>query len=72
MQEEIKRRLQAKGFDGLNMFGNEIIIYNPANIRSINAAFDPAKRNSSNLMSGFVPGALGVSALRGMNQDEEK
>jgi hypothetical protein len=53
-QEEIQRRLKGKGFDGLNMFGNEIIIFDPSNIRSVNAAFDPAKRGSGNL--GYAKG----------------
>ena len=72
MQKEIKRRLQEKGFDGLNMFGTEIIIYDPSNIRSINAAFDPAKRGSSNLMAGAAGGAIGLSALRGLQSDEQE
>jgi hypothetical protein len=53
-QKEIQRRLKEKGFDGLNMFGNEIIIFDPSNIRSANAAFDPAKRGSGNL--GYAQG----------------
>jgi hypothetical protein len=62
MQEEIKRRLQDKGFDGLNMFGDEVIIYDPKNLRSTNAEFDPAKADSADLLS-----SVGVtSALRGI------
>ena len=72
MQEEIKRRLQAKGFDGLNMFGNEVVIYDPANIRSINAAFDPAKRGSSNLMAGVAGAAVTSSALRALVPQEQE
>jgi len=49
LQEEIQKRLKEKGFDGLNMFGNEIIIFDPKNLRSVNAAFDPAKSDSSNI-----------------------
>ena len=62
MQEEIKRRLQEKGFDGLNMFGSEVIIYDPKNIRSINAEFDPAKADSADLLSSVGT----ASALRGV------
>ena len=61
-QEEIQRRLKAKGFDGLNMFGDEVIIYDPKNIRSTNAEFDPAKADSADLLSSV--GA--TSALRGI------
>ena len=65
MQEEIKRRLQEKGFDGLNMFGNEIIIYDPKNLRSINAEFDPTKADSADLLSSRQSERQ-MSALRGI------
>ena len=39
------------------------IILDPANIRSVNAAFDPSKRNSANLMAGVGGLAVGLSAL---------
>jgi hypothetical protein len=62
------------------MFSNEkarnparnISIFDPANIRSVNAAFDPAKRGSANLMAGAAGGAIGLSALRNIQRDEEK
>jgi hypothetical protein len=61
------------------MFSNEkalnpsrnITIFNPANIRSVNAAFDPTKRSSANLMAGVAGGAVGLSALRNINNDEQ-
>jgi hypothetical protein len=71
-QEEIQRRLKGKGFDGLNMFGNEIIIFDPSNIRSVNAAFDPAKRGSPNIMAGAAGATIGLSALRNIQRDEER
>ena len=61
-QAEIQRRLKEQGFDGLNMFGDEIIIFDPKNIRSTNAEFDPAKADSADLLSSV--GA--TSALRGV------
>jgi hypothetical protein len=60
LQEEIQKRLKEKGFDGLNMFGNEIIIFDPKNLRSVNAAFDPAKSDSSNIT--FAQGGAVSSA----------
>lgn len=39
------------------------IVLDPANIRSVNAAFDPSKRNSANLMAGVGGLAVGLSAL---------
>ncbi len=67
-QAEIQRRLKDKGFDGLNMFGREIVIFDPKNLRSINAEFDPAMSNSDMIMysGGGRQGAAvaGGSALR--------
>jgi hypothetical protein len=48
------------------------MVFDPANIRSVNAAFDPAKRGSANLMAGAAGGAIGLSALRGIQRDEER
>jgi hypothetical protein len=71
-QEEIQRRLKGKGFDGLNMFGNEIIIFDPSNIRSVNAAFDPAKRGSANILATAAGGTISLSALRQLMPQEEE
>ena len=49
-----------------------IAVFNPSDIRSVNAAFDPSKRGSANLMAGAAGGAIGLSALRNINQQEEK
>jgi hypothetical protein len=48
------------------------VIFEPNQARSINAAFDPAKRGYGNLMAGAAGGAIGLSALRNINQQEEK
>lgn len=61
-QAELQRRLKEQGFDGLNMFGDEIIIFDPKNIRSTNAEFDPAKADSADLLSSVGT----TSALRGI------
>jgi hypothetical protein len=71
-QEEIQRRLKEKGFDGLNMFGNEIIIFDPKNLRSVNAAFDPAMRGSANLLATAAGGTISLSALRQLMPQEEE
>jgi len=49
-----------------------LAVFDPANIRSRFAAFDPAKRSSANLSAGIMGGAVGLSALRNINQQEEK
>lgn len=47
-------------------------IFDPSYIRSVNAAFDPAKRNSANLMAGIMGGAVGLSALRQLMPKQEQ
>jgi hypothetical protein len=62
------------------MFSNEksrmpskvVAVFDPSNIRSINAAFDPTKRNSSDLMAGIMGTALTSSALRTLIPQEDK
>jgi hypothetical protein len=49
-----------------------IAVFNPSDIRSVNAAFDPSKRGSANLMAGAAGATIGLSALRNINQQEEK
>jgi hypothetical protein len=53
------------------MFGNETIIFDPSNIRSVNAAFDPAKRGSANLLAGGAATAVGVGAMTRSQQEEQ-
>lgn len=75
---------KAKGFDGLKinnfsdnadygqyMPATHYLIFNPSNIRSVNAAFDPAKRGSANLMAGAAGATIGLSALRNIQREEE-
>lgn len=45
-----------------------IVTFDPANIRSVNAAFDPAKKDSSNLLAGIGAAGVGVSSMLGSNQ----
>lgn len=54
------------------MPARNIVSFDPSNIRSVNAAFDPAKRGSSNILAGAAGGAIGLSALRGLQSDEQE
>jgi hypothetical protein len=77
--------LKGLGYDGVrgtevlyspkNMPGNveynSTAIFDPFNIRSVNAAFDPAKRGSANLMAGAAGATIGLSALRNIQRDEQ-
>jgi hypothetical protein len=47
-------------------------VFDPSNIRSRFAAFDPTKRNSSDLMAGIMGTALTSSALRTLIPQEDK
>tara|TARA_R110002020_G_scaffold445445_1_gene657348 strand:- start:4061 stop:5047 length:987 start_codon:yes stop_codon:yes gene_type:complete len=48
---------------------NVDIVFDPSNIRSVNAAFDPAKRSSSNLLASAAPAAVGLGALYAPEQN---
>jgi hypothetical protein len=52
--------------------GSFTLVKDPAQVRSIYADFNPAKRNSAKIMAGIMGGAVGLSALRNINQQEEK
>ena len=59
------------GFDAIqfrnyNIDGNNgsfVLVKDPSQIRSANAAFDPSKKDSSNLMAGVTGATIGAGAL---------
>lgn len=55
--------LKEKGFDGMSPSNYETIMFDPKNIRSVNAKFDPSKTDSSNLLSSILTGGVGLSVL---------
>lgn len=77
--EERKRfnnELRKRGNDGVIVRDEdgirEVVVFDPSNIRSINAAFDPAKRESANLMAGVGGVLAGGSALRALLPQEQE
>jgi hypothetical protein len=76
---KLAQQAKKEGFEGLRLqnFSDEggwgrynptdhVLVFNPSNIRSVNAAFDPAKSSSANILAtppelggAFVGGALG-------------
>ena len=60
-------KLKEQGYDGVRRFDDDVLqeinVFDPSNIRSVNAQFDPAKKGSSNLLASLVPGAVGIGAL---------
>jgi hypothetical protein len=65
---------KAEGFDGVDfqnindakysrsMSGTTRVVFDPRNIRSVNAAFDPEETGSANILAGIGTGAAGVTA----------
>jgi len=48
----MKEELISRGYDGVvDDLMNEVIVFNPNQIRSVNAAFDPAYRESANILA---------------------
>jgi hypothetical protein len=58
--DDIVKALEGEGFHGVDS-GHETVVFDPANIRSVNAAFDPAKKGSSNILAGA--GGLGLMGM---------
>jgi len=79
---EMVELLKSKGFDSMRLAESTydrsvapvfdtLAIFNPSNIRSVNAAFDPAKRGSPNIMASAAGATIGLSALRNIQRDEK-
>lgn len=49
--------------DSKNELKRNIAIFDPKNIRSTNATFDPSKKDSANLLAGIGAAGVGISAL---------
>tara|TARA_R110000796_G_C14474430_1_gene425934 strand:- start:11 stop:1051 length:1041 start_codon:yes stop_codon:yes gene_type:complete len=63
----------ATGYDGIRVNWpdkSHEIHWKPENIRSVNAAFDPAKRSSSNLLAGTAAATPIAAALFNMQPDD--
>jgi hypothetical protein len=60
----------SEGYDGVILKNHydaggvqdQYVVFDPANIRSVNAAFDPAKTDSPNLLAGGAAAAVGLGA----------
>lgn len=50
--------------------GNQKVIFNPSDIRSINAAFDPFRRNEADILAGI--GAMPIGLLTDNKRKEKK
>lgn len=74
-REAIRKWLSSMGYDSIvyeNDFeggGDSVIIFDPSNIRSVNAAFDPDKKDSSNLLASTGAGLVAGSAALGSSPE---
>lgn len=59
--------LISRGYDGVKLPESDgtfsLIAFDPAQYRSVNAAFDPAKKDSANLLAGMGAAAVGLGAM---------
>lgn len=78
--DKVTNQLKALGYDGIFDQGGKMggdghtvaIPFGPTQVRSlISAKFDPAKKSSANITAGITGGAVGLSALRGVSQQNE-
>jgi hypothetical protein len=79
-QNDLLNAFSRRGYDSVTFPDNlasgdmtsSTVVFNPSNIRSVNAAFDPAKRGSANLMAGAAGATIGLSALRNIQREDEQ
>jgi hypothetical protein len=69
-QREAIRILQDAGYSGLRS-GNEVSVFDPKNIRSTSAAFDPALSDSANLLAANAPTGAAIPAGMEASQGDE-
>lgn len=71
-QETINRSLRAAGYDSIAArggvagdggAGRQVMVFDPSQIRSRFAAFDPAKKDSGDLLAGLAGAAISPAAL---------
>lgn len=68
----LTRKAQEAGYDGIT-YGDETVVFDPRNIRSTKAEFDPSKADSADLLAGVA--GLGLTGLLGsrlMGDEEEQ
>jgi len=65
---------EVTGMDGIRVNFDDkshVINWKPEQLRSINAAFDPAKKSSADLLAGGLLGAIGLKAYNQSNKEDK-
>jgi hypothetical protein len=71
-EKEIMAELEGEGFVGIylknptgkaSLMYDQGVVFDPANIRSVHAAFDPAKKKSADLLAASAGGGVAASAV---------
>lgn len=75
LRDEAKKQgygfIEIRDMSDLGGTQTQFVPLDTSNIRSVNAAFDPTKRGSGNIMAGAAGATIGLSALRNIQRDEE-
>jgi len=75
LHDEAKKQgygfIEIRDMSDLGGTQTQFVPLDTSNIRSVNAAFDPTKRGSANLLAGAAGATIGLSALRNIQRDEE-
>jgi hypothetical protein len=66
----VEELINARNRPGLREY-ESIAVFDPKNIRSVNARFNPLDIDSSNILSGLGAGAVGLGALTAQEEREE-
>lgn len=66
----LEELIDARNRPGLREY-ESIAVFDPKNIRSVNARFNPLDIDSSNILSGIGAGAVGLGVLASQEQPEE-
>jgi hypothetical protein len=67
---ELTKKAKQAGYDGILAPGDEVVVFDPKNIRSTSAEFDPNKSESKNILAsmGGMATVGGIGALSGLEE----
>ena len=66
---KLTEKAKEAGYDGIKV-ADETVVFDPKNIRQVDAQFDPAKTDSSNVLASGAPVAAGLLGAAAMQPEE--